>query len=752
MRPRSLLTLLLTACVVSIAPSAHAVAMTSAFGPKQYTRHTGAPQVFHETFQHCGTQACQIVITNGNANGSDRISSASVYLNGALIAGPNAFNQQVATIVKPVSLDAVNHLTIMLASKPGSFITVEVECAASPAVLGAGFAGATLSGSTLFSAVPIMNTGTGAAQNVQLSQISVPGGTLSVPSSLPFGLGTIAAGSATVLNADFMGAFTPGTSFPLTLSGTYSAAGGTYCFSLTSELFLPPAAPGSAPLGSVSVPPHTVVGAPFPGGGPPNFPDDVNTQHWTVPIGPPNPGTPTPTATAVMPAPIGDPPPINFTVNNDLNLVSGPYNGQAANGGSVEPSGASGGGVVFVTANWTVAYSTDGGGSWKQLDPTQVFPGDAVGFCCDQIVQYVPSIDRFVWLLQGNGYRLAVARPADIINSGGSVGNFAAAWTYWNLTPNVFGPANDNKGSPISFDYPDMSVGSNYLYISWDNGCKNSCNWGHQVARTSLAGLQAGGTIEIDFTDPSDGRDSWGAHLSQDTEDEVFWVGQEGNTKIRIFSLQEGSGSYFWRDRDVFTWANNSPITTNTPDGQNWVNFLFNPTTQNPQGGFPANAVLGATRVGDNLWFAWSAGTDNHFTQPHVEMVEIDRFNDFKVLQQVQIWNNDYGFAYPALAANACSGEVGLSLEYGGNNKYYENHVVGFWGDYVVYITTDSNAGDNRFGDYVTLRQTPPTGDNPGNLFDAFGYGMNTVSGGGTASDVHYVQFGRSASTCQVIK
>jgi hypothetical protein len=118
----------------------------------------------------------------------------------------------------------------------------------------------------------------------------------------------------------------------------------------------------------------------------------------------------------------------------------------------------------------------------------------------------------------------------------------------------------------------------------------------------------------------------------------------------------------------------------------------------------------------------------------------------------VQIWNNSYAFGYPALATNACTGEVGLSLEYGGNGNY-ENHVVGFWGDFVVYLTTASNVGTCRFGDYVTIRQAPATTENPGNLFAAFGYGLNSIPppGSGASSDIRYVLFGRPASSCNVI-
>jgi hypothetical protein len=80
-----------------------------------------------------------------------------------------------------------------------------------------------------------------------------------------------------------------------------------------------------------------------------------------------------------------------------------------------------------------------------------------------------------------------------------------------------------------------------------------------------------------------------------------------------------------------------------------------------------------------------------------------------------------------------------MSFEYGGNGNY-ENHVVGFWGDYVAYITTNSNVGSVRFGDYVTIRQDP-TKSLQGRFFDAFGYGMDSSS---PTTDTHYVQFGRS--------
>jgi hypothetical protein len=719
------LVVVLTLFVCSVLASAQE--MTPIFGPVQYTLAAGPPQTFTAAFPHCGTQKCQIVVVNGNADGTNRISSASIFLNGVEVVGPNAFNQKVSKIVKPVALADQNEVTTKLTSKPGSFLTIDVECATSPAILSLGGPGVSLlDPTTLLSAVPVINTGTAAAQNVEATAITLPGGTLTSPTPLPFNLGSISAGGSTVLDADFSGGpFTPaGNPYPLAVTGTYAVDAATYCFTLNTDLAVPPAAPGSATLGTVQVPPHSVSGGGFPHQ-PLQFDEEVNPQRWTVPTAPFVPlVTPPPGATAVTQAPFGDPPAIVFNANNGLGLISGGFNGQAST--TAEPSGGvTGGGVVFSTANWTAAYSPDGI-TFTQLDPTTIFPNDAVGFCCDQIVQYVPSIDRFIWFLQGNGYRLAMASPADIVSSGGT------AWTYWNLTPGLFGET--------SFDYPDLSVGNNFLYMSWDG------NGGFQVARTSLAGIKAGGTITIEFTDPSDAPMAWGSHLTQDTGDEIFWAGHNNNSNMRVFSCQEGSNMYFWRDVGISSWANNAP-TSKTPDGQDWLAKNFNGPGGNS---FPRNGVIGATRVFNELWFAWTAGTDSNFQQAHVEMVQLDRNNDFHKDQQMQIWNNDYAFAYPALATNACTGEVGLSFEYGGNNTYYENHVVGFWGDFIAYITTGSDVGTNRFGDYVTIRQAPPTDADPGNLFAAFGYGLNKVPapGTGTNTDVHYVLFGRPASSC----
>lgn len=744
MRARSFLIrdVLMVALVSIWASAANATPYVPVF---EYTRPIGALPTVTKKFEHCDNTRCQIVVDHKTHGGDARDKGgASISLNGSPIIGPDDFKQQDGSIVRPVALVDQNVLAVTGGSQPDG-LTVSLQCLASPVKLSAGAPGVSLQPSgSLLSAVNIANTGTADAQNVRVTAISLDDGTLATP-SLPDSLGTIPADGSAVLNANFSGSFVPGRRYELTVRGTYTVGSSTYCFTVDEDLTIPPAAPGATRLETTWAWGLKTRG-PYPAQPRPSFSAAVNPAGWTVPIGPFVFGIPTPVNTATLQAPLGDAltfaadsdlglaaaiaSPIDFQINNGLGLVSGGANGQVST--TAEPSGGvTGGGVVFVTANWTAAYSTDGI-NFTQLDPTTIFPNDAVGFCCDQIVQYVPSIDRFFWLLQGNGYRLAMASPQQIIESGGT------AWTYWNLTPQVFGEKHN-----VVFDYPDLSVGNNSLYLSWDG------NGGFQVARVPLTGtnsLQGAGTITIGFTHPEDAPMAWGSHLTQNTGDEIFWAGHNNNSNMRIFSLREDSDTYFWRDRDVSTWANNAP-TSLTPDGQDWLAKNFNGPGGNS---FPRNGVIGTTRVGNQVWFAWTAGTDSNFQQPHVEMVTFDRGADFAKSGQVQIWNNDYAFAYPALATNACTQEVGLSFEYGGNGKYYENHVVGFWGDFIAYITTGSDVGTTRFGDYVTIRQAPGTETNPGNLFAAFGYGLNNVPppGAGVNVDVRYVLFGRPAGAC----
>jgi len=612
-------------------------------------------------------------------------------------------------------------------------------------VLSLGVAGvATPQPDSLFVAVPLANLADHAVGSIKIEHIQLATAALKTP--LPITIASLRPHRSEIVQADFDSkSLVAGKQYELIMEGTYRAGREDYDndrddkgparpFTVHTSFVLPPASPGSHELGKVQVPAHKVAGGKYPPRAP-AMEKEVNDGAPPVPKTTSVFATPTPTGTEPKPAPAGDPPPITFLANDPVGINGAGLgcSGDSA-AGCAEPSGASGNGVIFVSANWSIAYSTNGGGSFTVLNPTTIFPADSIGFCCDQIVQYAPSIDRFIWILQGSaGYHLAEASPAGIKSSNGK------SWTFWDLTPSLFGKC-------TSPDYPDLSIGDNSLYISWDAGGGSGCTQGFQVVRTSLAGIQAAGTITLEFTDPANAPQSkvWGEHLTQNTGNEIFWAGHDGNGSLVVYSLQEGSNTYFWRDVGIGGWASNAPTST-TPDGPDWLAKNFNGPGGNS---FPRNGIIGAARSGNHLWFGWTAGTDNNFKQAHIEIVELDRSNNFSKVQQVQVWNNSYAFAYPAFSSNACTGELGMSFEYGGNGNY-ENHVVGFWGDFVAYITTNSSAGTDRFGDYVSIRRAPSDPKNPGNLFTAFGFGIDKQAppATGKQTDVRYVLFGRP--TCK---
>src|SRR3954469_4715100 len=100
-----------------------------------------------------------------------------------------------------------------------------------------------------------------------------------------------------------------------------------------------------------------------------------------------------------------------------------------------ESSVATDGRVVIVTSNFGDAISTDGGYSFTKLDPSNLFGVTAGGFCCDQVVTYIPSVGRFVLVLQywqgsggtqdegkANVVRVASATPDQVAASRGTKG------------------------------------------------------------------------------------------------------------------------------------------------------------------------------------------------------------------------------------------------------------------------------------------------------------------------------------------
>ncbi len=98
------------------------------FGPKEYVRTTGAPNQYTDTFAvpAWAVSPYTLHIQNGDPSGSNRVSSATITINGTQVAGPSDFNQNVAGFDRTVTLAAQTTLHVSLASKPGSFLVINL--------------------------------------------------------------------------------------------------------------------------------------------------------------------------------------------------------------------------------------------------------------------------------------------------------------------------------------------------------------------------------------------------------------------------------------------------------------------------------------------------------------------------------------------------------------------------------------------------------------------------------------------------
>jgi hypothetical protein len=614
----------------------------------------------------------------------------------------------------------------------------------------------------LLTAFPIENVGNAEVTNLRVTETSLHIGVVTVPGTVVGGSDTIEAAE----NGASFGSFPSSTLLPtqvssflssilfglarhlaatLTIVGTCEVGGSTVPFTLETPLVIAPDSPGSAKFSSGSAPFVHDVGGPYPAGreNPSDEANEGEADVWVVPIGPVH-SLHKNEETSIEPAPPpGVDPPLEIYKNDFVAGGAGCF--------PTEPSGATntsavGGGVVFVSFNCAADVSIDGGKKWQALSPLTMFPPTQGGFCCDQIVEYVPSIDLFVWLMQywatggpppagqalkgPNLERIAVASPTAII---ANLKTPAKAWQYFDLTPGGLGLGTD------FFDYPDLSVGDNSLYASFDD-----VGNGLVVVRVSLKDVGNGysnrdlAKIPFEYTHPSDSSIAYGCHLTQHPGDSIFWAGNKSNSSIRVFSAQEGSNTYSWQDIDVGSWSNNANnFTAPTPDKQDWLTFMRTKWVGGNDfqilGSTRAPNATGAAGSPGQLYFAWTAAGGNGFPQPQVQWVTLGT-NPISLITQRELWSSNAAVAFPALSTNS-NGEVGVSAETGGGGKSFENHAVGFLLDNTLKTTTKSDVGTTRYGDYVTIRPDSPDPT----LFDAFGYGLNKTAGEQTV----YVLFGR---------
>jgi hypothetical protein len=381
--------------------------------------------------------------------------------------------------------------------------------------------------------------------------------------------------------------------------------------------------------------------------------------------------------------------PLEFGMNLDLTKQG------LGVGTPSEPSIAAHGDVIFYTQNWTTGYSADGGLTWKTLNPYSDVPGIFGGFCCDQVVIYVPQVDRFVWLLQYSGnaagsaaIRMVVASPAQV-----AAGN-PGSWTRYDFDSAVLLQPN------LGLDQPDLAVGANSLYMTVDKmTAAGKVNASH-IVRIGVRELGKG-TMNFSWYTT----DSAYVHPVQHVGQRGYFVQHRSTSKLRVYFWDEGSNQIAWKDVDHPTIPDKN-WSSLTPGGKDWLDRAVNSGGQR---------IRGATLAGNRIWLAWTAARDTVvdgktkqlFKQPHIEIAKLDP-GTLDLKDQDYVFNDNHAFARPMLDTNA-RGEVGLGFAWGGGGNWYASQGVGlltgkreFWES----LSNDADDGDgkNPHGDYSAIR------------------------------------------------
>lgn len=112
-------------------------AATTIYGPRKFIRSAGKPVVVTEIFFAPSATTYNLIVLNGE-KGKNRVSSATVKINGMEILRESDFNQKVDRIERSVSLLLSNTISVELRSSPGSFITISIFSSNHPPVANAG--------------------------------------------------------------------------------------------------------------------------------------------------------------------------------------------------------------------------------------------------------------------------------------------------------------------------------------------------------------------------------------------------------------------------------------------------------------------------------------------------------------------------------------------------------------------------------------------------------------------------------------
>ena len=349
-----------------------------------------------------------------------------------------------------------------------------------------------------------------------------------------------------------------------------------------------------------------------------------------------------------------------------------------------EPSAACSGDEIFVSGNWYATKSLDGGSSWSSSIRTRCCPRPAPTSAATR----ASATTRAATSSSGCCSTCATPTGTNVLRLAVKKGGTLAddSWHWWDFSPK----ATDAAWSAEWFDYPDLELSDNFLYLT-TNSFEGE-DWRRSVVfRFSLDELAASG--ELTYRHWSTTENFSLALRERRRRGDALREPQQPEPGARLLVAGGGRRPVVPRRRRVgvecgrLTWRGG-------PDGTNWLQRCDPRIT----GAWVANGKIG---------LAWTANRRGPRPYPYVRVVEIGE----EVVDR-DIWSPDYAYAYPSAAPNE-QREIGITLFRGGNAINPE-HLVGVWDgaaekwDLQVTASGTNGPADNKWGDYLACRRALP--------------------------------------------
>ena len=289
-------------------------------------------------------------------------------------------------------------------------------------------------------------------------------------------------------------------------------------------------------------------------------------------------------------------------------------------------------------------------------------------------------------------------------------------------------------GLPTStwFDFPDLTVSSNFLYHS-SNAFTYGWNWaGGYVGRYPLAELAACTTpLTIDAFTSGSGS----FRLSRGADETMYFAAHQSSSSLRIWTWPDSDATPTATTKSISPWATGS-YSCPGPDGRNWC-------------GRHDGRIQAGFITGNAVGFIWTPSQGGGFPFPYMRESTFDTGNNLAVLDEIDIWNPSLAFMYPSASVNA-AGQIGGTVMWGGGDTHYascsawmadsptQEDLVPLAHATSIAGTVGPQNGDGRSGDY-TLSEVyyPDDTQFVGACFAYQNFGRGTST---------YIRFGRTAT------